>query len=109
MFDMTQNYCVIESNIPQYKAMVVGLSPESVTDYFDEISRFLSSKQINGKILLDYYSYNRSNKRRFCEINFDGEKFPINTIKKITISNYMKDTLNILYKKINIPEVLFIK
>lgn len=105
---MTHNYCVIESNIPQYKAMVVGLSAESITDYFDEISHFLSSKQINGKILLDYYSYNHSKRRRFSEIDFDGYIFPIKTIKRVNLEENLKKTVDNIYKKNGIPESLFL-
>lgn len=106
---MTHNYCVIKSNISQYKAMVIGLSSESITDYFDEISKVLSSRHINGKILLDYYSYNRSTQRRFSEIDFDGHVFPIKTIKCINLENNLKKTVNFIYKKNNLPEFLFIK
>ncbi len=105
---MTHNYCIIESNIPQYKAMIVGLSAESITDYFDEISKFLSLEKLNGKILLDYYSYNHSKKRRFSEIDFDGNCFPIKTIRRVTIEKNTKKRLNILYKMNGIPEALFL-
>lgn len=105
---MTQNYCVIESNLSQYKAMVVGLSAESITDYFDEISKILSSEQINGKVLLDYYSYNHSKKRRFSEIDFDGHYFPIKTIKSVSLEEKIRKDLNMLYKKNGIPESLFL-
>lgn len=106
---MAQQYCVLKQTLFQYKAMVVGLSSESITDYFDEISYYLSQGKVRGKILLDYYSYNRSDKRRFCEIDFDGKSFPINTIKRVNIENCMKAYLNYIYKEACIPDALLIK
>lgn len=102
-------YQILEEQILQYQTMIIGLTSESLTDYFDEISILLSSKNFHGKVLLDYYSYNRSQKRRFYEIEYDGNNFPIKTIKRVFFSENVRESLNSFYKRSNIPEVLYIK
>lgn len=106
---MTTKYRILEQQLFQYNSMIVGLTSESLTDYFDEISLFLSTKNIQGKVLLDYYSYNRSQKRRLYEIEYDGHDFPIKTIKRVTVTKTIKDNLNLIYQNANLPEVFFIK
>lgn len=94
---MAQNYRILKKNSSRFTAVVVGLSSESLTDYFAEIADSLAKINVSGKILLDYLSYNRSKKRRFCEIDFNGKAFIFSSLKRASIDEDTKIGINKLY------------
>lgn len=99
---MRNEYCIIKQSHSTYNAIVVGLSRTSLTDYFEEIATDLMQNKITGKILLDYYNYNHSSKRRFFEFEFINNTIPINNIKKVQNSDVI-ELINKSYK--NTPEL----
>lgn len=89
---MKPDYCIINKTCSKYNAIVTGLSAaNSLTDFFDDIAKDLITENISGKILLDYYNYNRSVKRRFFEIDFINNSFPLKLLKMIDTSNILND------------------
>ena len=86
---MRNDYCIIKGTHSSYNAIVVGLTRNSLTDYFEEIAHDLTQNNIKGKILLDYYSYNHSTKRRFFEFDFTNNTIPVNSIKKVQNSEIL--------------------
>jgi hypothetical protein len=89
---MKHDYCIINKSCSKYNAIVTGLSAvNSLTDFFDDIAKDLVTENISGKILLDYYKYNRSEKRRFFEIDFINNSFPLKSLKMIDTSIILND------------------
>ncbi len=87
---MRNDYCIIKGTHSSYNAIVVGLSRNSLTDYFEEISHDLTNNNIKGKILLDYYSYNHSTKRRFFEVDFENNTISASNVKKVQNSEILE-------------------
>lgn len=104
---MNSDYCIVKEADSNYKAIIVSLSQNSLTDFFDEIASNLEKNNITGKVLLDYYNYNNSQKRRFFEVNFET-KFPINSLKRVN-ADQLQNFINNSYKNIPALKDLLLK
>jgi hypothetical protein len=95
---MEQSYPfkILTSPDDNYKAIVVSLSPESLSDSFDVIKEELLSADITGKILFDYLLSTGQNNKRFFEVEFNGD-FLLNTFKKAGVDDQIKKQLNEFY------------
>ena len=87
---------VMESPDNDYKAIVVSLSSESLTDNMEDIKLELFSAGINGKILFDYLLSTGQNNKRFFEIEFNGD-FLIDTFHNTVVSDIIKKHLYDFY------------
>jgi hypothetical protein len=81
-----------------FKAIVVSLVAESLTDSLGAIKSELLSARINGKILFDYFLSTGQNNRRFFEMEFDGD-FLLNTFHKATINEQTRKSLADFYSQ----------
>jgi hypothetical protein len=81
-----------------FKAIVVSLVAESLTDSLGAIKSELLSARINGKILFDYFLSTGQNNRRFFEMEFNGD-FLLNTFHKTTINEQIKKSLADFYSQ----------
>lgn len=91
---MNNDYCIIKQPHTKYNAIIVGLSRNSLTDFFDDIATDLSNNNINGLVLFDYYNYNHSLKRRFFETEFKNNTISSKSFKLVNNS----DVINFIYK-----------
>lgn len=107
MLVINLNYCIVKNINTDYIAIIVGLSRNSLTDYFDEISSDLTKKNIKGKVLLDYYNYNHSQKRRFFEADFK-DNLSVNLLRKVNSKN-LQGYINNFYSKTPSLQKLLIK
>ena len=86
------SYKILNSPDDNFKAIIISLTSESLSDNFDDIKSELLSNDIKGKILFDYLLSNGNNNNRFFEMDFNGE-FLLNTFNKTTVSEEIKDNL----------------
>ena len=85
MYCEMENFYILDSQCFSYKAVVVSTCSESLSDSFDNIANLLSEKKIAGKVLLDYFLSNNSQKKRFYEIKFNGTQFDLKSFKKTQV------------------------
>jgi len=87
---------IMSSPDNSYKAIIISLNSESLTDNLDAIKSELSSAGISGKILFDYLLSTGQNNKRFFEMEFDGD-FLIKTFHKTTVNEQIIKSLTDFY------------
>lgn len=97
MYSRMKEFFILDSQDNSFKAIVLSMCSESLSDNLGNVANLLSKKKIHGKILLDYYLSNDSQTRRFYEIAFNGNDFDLTSFKKAHVSSKTKESINSFY------------